>query len=507
MTIPLTGLPLAATMDLQYRLPPPQQVLMSPTIMISLFLIVATIVVAFIMYQRAQAKAKKQKRRDDLLLAKKLLFKRGGTDDDFERLSFVFENYPKLDPAAAVMVHDTFRSRLKPILESTFDQLFSARIERFYFPPPKDTNALAKEKNLKKLVAQTKNVADIQAAAAMIDLMDATLKPGTILKVSFEGIENNYECLVMNYNMQFLNVSLPANNPHLIGSLEPGLRVEGNFETGPSLMAFNTHVLGIVGGSMPFCRLGIWKNAWEVRKRDSVRLGILIEVDFQHISTAASANYTLAQLDKEIGAVRPGRLVDLSLGGGCVETPSSYQFNVGDFIRFTTPLVEGHPPATLLGAIVDIHDLDPQQHEGMIKRMHVQFLALDDVSQRLLARAMKQLQDAATHNDWLKAQRMLAQMRQNQIPETGMMTPQGSGTRTPTGSLKKTGSAASSRSTSRTAQQKTTGSHTRVPGTSATRPIDAKKTNTSIQPAIRPSNTARSQTQPRPRPDTRDVSK
>lgn len=495
MINPLIGLPLAATMDLQYRLPPPQQVLMSPTIMVSLLLFIAAIIVVVFLYQRAQTKAKRQKRRDDLLLAKKLLFKRGGNDEDFERLNFVFENYTRIDPAANVMVHDNFKTRLKPILESTFDQLFAARIERFYFPPPKDTNALAKEKNLKKLVAQTKNVADVQAAAAMIDLMDATLKPGTILKVSFDGIENNYECLVMNYNMQFINVTLPSNNPHLMNSLEPGLRAEGSFETGPSLMAFNSTVLGVVGGSMPFCRLSIWKNAWEVRKRDSVRLGIMIEVDFQHISTAASANYTLAQLDKEIGAIRPGRIVDLSLGGGCVETPSSYQFNVGDFIRFTTSLVDGHPPATLLGSIVDINNLDPQQHEGMVKRLHVQFLALDDVSQRLLARAMKQLQDAATHSDWLKAQRMLAQMRQNKIPEAGMMVPQGGGvTRTPTGSLKKAGT---SSIRARVTQQNATGSHPGVPGTGANRPAEGKNTNTNVQPG-------KSSTQSRPRSDTRD---
>lgn len=436
MTGSLFFLPFAATMDLQYRLPPPQQVLFSPAILVSLVLIAIAIVVVLLLYRRSRAEAMARKRREDLQLARKLLFKRGGSDDDYTKVEFIFNNYPRIDPAATVMIHDYFTARFRPVAESTFDKDFAGRVEKLYFPPPKDTNAIAKEKNLKKLVADTKNVAENQAVAAMIDLMDATLRPGSVLRMNFEGVEGSYDCMVMNYNMQLLNVTLPANHDQLVASLVPGLKVEGSFETGPSLMAFTSSVLGVVAGSMPFCRLTIWRNAWEVRKRDSVRLGISVDVDFQHISTTSNATFKLSQIDKEIGAVRPGRLVDLSLGGGCLDTPSKYAFNIGDFVRFTASLIPGHPPATLLGSIVDIGGLNPEENDGMLKRLHIQFLALDDVSQRLLARAMRQLQENANQEEWLASQRLLEQMRRNNIPDAGMIMPAG-GLRGNTGAAKK----------------------------------------------------------------------
>lgn len=414
-TGPMPTLPLAATMDLQYRLPPIQQVIFTPTIMISLVLFGIALLLIVYFYRKSVVESRRRKRQEDLQLAYKLLVKRGGTEEDSVKMEAVFANHPNIDPAAAVMVQDVFHTTLFPILSQTYGGDFARKMEKIYFPPPKDTAAIAREKNLKKLVENTKNVAETQAEAAMIDLMDATLKPGAVLRVNFEGIEGASECLVMNHNMKSLNITLPANNTYLMESLRKGLSVEGYFESGPSLMAFTSTVLAVVGGNMPFCRLSIWRNAWEVRKRESVRLDITLEIDFQHISTASSASINMSQLEKEIGAVRPGRLVDLSLGGCALETPSTYDFHEGDFIRFTASLVPGHPAATLLGAIVDTRDLVPDENDGMQKRLGVQFLALDDVSQRLLARAMRQLQEASSRQEWLQAQKLLAQMRRNNV--------------------------------------------------------------------------------------------
>ncbi len=404
------------TLDLrQGRLPPFQQVLFSPTIAATLILLLIGVIVFFVLYSRANRIEKAKKREENLKLVQRLLLKRGGSEDDLDKVLFIFNSHPRIDPSAAVMVQEDFLNTVWPLMAKTYGKDFAARIQKFYFPPPKDTNAIAKEKNLKKLVEGTKNVAETQAVAAMIDLMDATLKPGVVLRLTFEGIEGGFNCLTINHSMHFLNATLPANYPTLLSTLQPGLGVEGTFESGPSLMAFTSSIVSVVGGSMPFCRLSVWKNAWEVRKRDSVRLDISLDIDFQHISTAAASSIRMSQLDREMGAVRPGKPVDLSLGGCGIETSSRYDFSEGDFIRFSTALMPGLPPATLLGAIVDIRNLDPEANGGMIKHIGIQFLALDDLSQRLLARAMRQLQEVSSRKEWVRAQRLLEEIRRHNM--------------------------------------------------------------------------------------------
>ncbi|MCC8181165.1 MAG: hypothetical protein LIP23_09690, partial [Planctomycetes bacterium] len=67
-----------------------------------------------------------------------------------------------------------------------------------YFPPPKDTRralCVGAPKDLKALVEERKTSAASQASAAIIDLMDATLKPGIITKLTFEGLEGGHECM------------------------------------------------------------------------------------------------------------------------------------------------------------------------------------------------------------------------------------------------------------------------------------------------------------------------
>ncbi|MDR0361504.1 MAG: PilZ domain-containing protein [Planctomycetota bacterium] len=414
----MSPLPIAATIDLKGRLPPLQQIMLSPTIIISLILLVAAIVIFFILAARTRAESRRKKREEDLRMAQKILARRGGTDEDIQRMDQFFAQNPAVDPSAATLVADVFRDRVRPLLERMYGRDYAFRMEKLYFPPPKDTNSIAKERDLKKLVEETKTVAATQAASAMIDLMDATLKPGMIVHAAFSGVEGGHDCLVMSYAMDSFNITLPANNAHLINSIKPGGTVEGSFESGPSLMAFTSVIEAIVAGSMPFCRLSVWKNAWEVRKRESVRLGMSLDIDFQHISTSSSGAIKVSQLDREISSIRPGRLRDLSLGGCCLDTPLDGKFEIGDFIRFTASLIPGHPRATLLGAIVEVINIpDPGRNENMVKRLHMQFLALDDVSQRLLARAMRHLQDIKSRVEWQQAQQLIEQMRQHDIPK------------------------------------------------------------------------------------------
>jgi c-di-GMP-binding flagellar brake protein YcgR len=238
-------------------------------------------------------------------------------------------------------------------------------------------------------------------------------------RLAFEGLEGGYECIVMGHDMQSVNLTLPAHNDHLVSSLRPGMRIEGTLESGPSLLAFTSVVTQAVAGSLPYCRIEPWRTAWEVRKRESVRLPISLDIDFQHISTSAAASIQMASLDKEIGALRPGKLVDVSLGGCAIETPSSALFREGDMLRFSKSLVAGNPPATLLGALVKIDAINPEENEGCTQRLHVQFLVIDDVSQRILVRTMRQLQDVADRDEWMKAQQLMQQMRRNHVENIG----------------------------------------------------------------------------------------
>lgn len=414
-------LPVAATIDLQYRLPPPQQLLFTPTIAISLVVLGIAVIIMIHLSRRSRQKARAEARREALRTVERVLLKRGGTHDDVDRMLFVFQANPKIDPSAMVMIHEQFLSVMRPKLEKAFDKHFADRMELLYFPPPKETRrALAGQtKDVKELVEEQKSTSAGQTAAAIVDLMDATLKPGVVARLAFEGIESAYECLVMGHDMQTINVTLPAHNDRLMAALHPGVRIEGTLESGPSLMAFTSSVLQAVAGSMPYLRMAPWKSAWEIRKRDSMRLPISLDIDFQHISTVATDNIRMSNLNKEIGTLRPGRLMDISLGGCAIETPSGASFRVGDMIRFAKSLVTGNPPATLLGALVNVDQIDPQENEGSVQRLHVQFLIIDAVSQRILVRTLRQLQDVAEKNDWMQAQSLLQKMRRNRIQNIG----------------------------------------------------------------------------------------
>ena len=416
-----SSLPVGASIDLQYRLPPPQQILLTPTIIVSIVLLgIALVVVVYLAY-RGRVKAKKEARIEAIRMAEKILLKRGGTSEDVDRMLFIFRSHRDLDPAAMVMIKDRFHADLRPLLEVTFDKNFGERMEKIFFPPPKDTRRAlaAQDKDVKAVVEEQKATASNQTAAAIMDLMDATLKPGVLTRLAFEGLEGGYECIVMGHDMQSVNVTLPAHNDQLVASLKPGMRIEGTLESGPSLMAFTSAVIQAVAGSMPYCRITSWKSAWEVRKRDSLRLPISLDIDFQHISTASADSIKMSNLEKEIGTIRPGKLMDVSLGGCCIETPSSAQFRVGDMLRFSKSLVPGNPPATLLGALVRIDSIDPAINDGSTQRLHIQFLVIDDVSQRILVRTLRQLQDLMDRDDWMKAQQLLQKMRRNRIQNIG----------------------------------------------------------------------------------------
>ncbi|MCD8352632.1 MAG: PilZ domain-containing protein [Planctomycetaceae bacterium] len=415
------GLPVAATMDLQYRLPPPQQLLFTPTILISVVVLVAAIIIMVYLSRRARIKARQEARREALKMVERILLKRGGNHDDADRMLYIFRSHPKLDPSSMIMVHDQFRESIVPLLQENFDEKFAERMEKLYFPPPKDTrHALSGQtKDVKAMVEDQKSTSSGQTAAAILDLMDATLKPGVLSRLAFDGVEGGYECLIMGHDLHSINVTLPAHNDKLVASIRPGQRIEGTLESGPSLMAFTSEVIQAVAGTMPYLRMAPWSSAWEIRKRDSMRLPISLEIDFQHISTAAADSIKMSSLHKEIGTLRPGMLMDVSLGGCCIETPSDAVFHVGDMVRFAKSLVSGNPPATLLGAVVNIDSIDPEQNEGSIQRLHIQFLVIDDVSQRILVRTLRQLQDVAERSEWMQAQQLLQKMRRARIQNIG----------------------------------------------------------------------------------------
>lgn len=422
-------LPVAATFEGPVRLPPFQQIIVNPTIIASLILLGIALVVIIFLAFRAKMRAKWESRQDALRMAERILLKRGGEQDDVSRVKYVFDSNRAIDVAATVMVKESFLSMLRPHLAKLYGDEFADRIEKFYFPPPKDTRkalGVGAPQDLKELVEERRSVASTQASAALLDLMDATLRPGVVVKLIFSGIEGGYECMVMGHDMQYINVTLPANNNLLVAALQPGLPVEGSLESGPSLMAFTAEVVQAVAGSMPYCRLTAWKTAWEVRTREAVRLPISIDIDFHHISTAATNAVRLSNIDKELGAIRPGKLIDISLGGCCIETPSASVFNVGDMLRFSKSLVTGNPPATLLGAIVHTEGIDPEEHDGCRQRLHVQFLVIDDVSQRILVRTMRQLQDVMAREEWMQAQQLLQRMRRNKLENYGT-SPGGAG--------------------------------------------------------------------------------
>ena len=215
-------------------------------------------------------------------------------------------------------------------------------------------------------------------------------------------------------------MTLPANNDKLLDILRSGTAIEGTVENGSTLLAFTSEVIQAVAGSMPYCRIAAWRTAWEVRKRQALRLPVSLEFDFQHIATGGTETIHMASINNRVGAIRPGRMVDISIGGCCIESPSSSKFVHGDIIRFSQSLMNGMPPATFLGSIVKIDPIDkPEEHGGVRQRLHIQFLLVDDVSQRLLLRAIKHIQEVTDQDKWVQAQRLMQQMRRYNIPILG----------------------------------------------------------------------------------------
>ncbi len=415
--------PAAAAAEI--HLPAPQQLIYTPTILVSVILLIIALVVVVYMSRRAHVRGRQEARRSALRTMEKVITRRGGSPDDVDRMFSIFSSHPGCDPAAMIMLKDRFHDELLPLIEKAFDKAFGERMEKLFFPPFKETrHALAiQNQEDEKLVEELKSATAAKTAEAISNLMDAVLRPGVITRLCFEGLEGGHECMIMGYDRSAINVTLPSHSDKFIAALQSGMGIDGTLEHGPSLIGFTASVIQAIAGSMPYCRITPWASAWEIRKRASVRLPAVLDIDFQHISTASEDSINMSNLEKEIGTLRPGRLVDLSHGGCCIETPSSGAFHTGDMIRFSRMLAPGDPPATFLGAIVNIDTLDPDQNTGSLQRLHVQFLIIDDVSQRILVRALRQLQNERERDEWIKAQQLLQKIRKHNIENIGSPVP------------------------------------------------------------------------------------
>ncbi|MDR2390886.1 MAG: PilZ domain-containing protein [Planctomycetota bacterium] len=424
------GLPLAVS-DGYHRLPGFETApLFTPTVVITLFVFAIAIVVMAYLSYRNRIRRGWERREEALRLAEKKLRKSGGDQDDVDRFFELFDENPKIEPGDTLILKDKFKVILRPVIDKKFGSEYGERLESLFFPPSREGRITAMIPPTQSRVDAFKSAAGgkveatinlgPQTPAGILDLMDATLRPGVMLRLNFAGAEGGYNCLVMGHDLKGINVTLPANNDKLLSILQSGTAIEGTVESGSTLLAFTSEVIQAVAGSMPYCRIAAWCTAWEVRKRQAMRLPISLDLDFQHIPTGDTETIHMASINNRLGAIRPGRMVDISVGGCCLESPSSSKFDPGDIARFSKSLMEGMPPATFLGSIVKVDPIDkPEEHEGSRQRLHIQFLLVDDVSQRLLLRAVKHIQEAAEQNEWVQAQRLMQQMRRNNIPMLG----------------------------------------------------------------------------------------
>ncbi|MCC8167462.1 MAG: hypothetical protein LIQ31_15310 [Planctomycetes bacterium] len=132
--VPMPPVPVGATIDLQGRLPPPQQTLLTPTIIVSITLLIIAIIVVIYLAQRSRVRAKREAYRDALRMAEKILLKRGGTPDDVDHVLNIFRAVPKLDPAAIIMMKTRFHDEFLPYLDRKFTKTYGEKIEKLFFP-------------------------------------------------------------------------------------------------------------------------------------------------------------------------------------------------------------------------------------------------------------------------------------------------------------------------------------------------------------------------------------
>lgn len=429
-------MPLAAAVE-SYGLPPLQQVIFSIPILISVIILIAIGVVLYYAMRKSAVKEREQLRQDALQLARRVLLKRGGTDADWKKIIAAFESGNNLNPTAIFMQKDIFAGTFVPLLTGQFDQKFAQRMFSIFFPPQRDSARIVEGQPQQQGPQRTKETQRVAAGAAasnsatsdsnrfssrritsqgVLDLMDGSLRPGSMATLKFRGIDDPMQCVVMGHNSQNIDFALPAGKQRLVPKITPGLRVEGFLEHGPVLLGFTSAVIMAVGGSMPYVRMEAWHTARDIRKRDAVRLHLSLEITFQHIPTSQADAIRMSALDQESGSVIPGRLIDVSLGGCCIETASNNMFKIGDMIRFSKALAPNTEPVTLLGSLVNSK---PATDENPFQRLNIQYLLVDETSQIQLVRALKQLHQQSAQQEWMRAQQLLQKMRHNKIQSIG----------------------------------------------------------------------------------------
>ncbi|MDR3211414.1 MAG: PilZ domain-containing protein [Planctomycetota bacterium] len=458
----------APPLALEY-LPSIQQIYFSPSIAITILLLVLCIVGAFLFNYYHSRKVKRANFQDNLVMARRALHKRGATDNDIEKALRTLKTLTEIDLSRALIMRSTFHDKVWSPLSQMHNQAFANHIQEILFPKGRSTivginradntspgtgtgtgtsesvtaNAVNSNSEYSPVVSDTGFFTKISSAeldllgendtfsesqpAATAATTRATakpspdpvapsqLEPGMSLRMNFSGINGSIVCHVIRHDKTGITITIPTDYPSLIQTLHPGTTANGIYESGTSLMAFVTEVTSVSTSSLPFVKLAVWKNVWEVRKRDSLRLRIDLQIHFQHVTTAGTNMIDMNELEKAIDFLHPGRLSDISLGGCSLETEENLGFAIGDLLRFRAQLITGQSPGTFLGSIVHVHSDKAENENKSLHNLGIQFISMSDISQRLLIQTIHRLQQSHENEVKQKAVELIEQLKTRKI--------------------------------------------------------------------------------------------
>ena len=240
--------------------------------------------------RETEKKESEAKRHESVKMIRNMILENGGSRDDSRKMEAVFSRYSYIDPGHVVADKRRFRNLLKPLIIRYHGHDFAQRMEQFCFPPAKKPAPPPPDFGLDDFPtsvfeacesgpsgaasAMSSTTLDMSSTAIyedadgkrsdMLELMDATLKPGLALQLSFAGLIRGCESQLIGHNRNGIWVKLPSGDIRLRNSIRHGIWVEGSFATNSSRLAFSSEVMEVTPGNPPVVRLDVWKDAWEL---------------------------------------------------------------------------------------------------------------------------------------------------------------------------------------------------------------------------------------------------
>jgi len=283
---------------------------------------------------------------------------------------YFFAN-PDLDPESCVMDSALFARTLGPFWIEEFGQELHSVTSGLLF----NRQNPVVDAERRKPPTGGKKAKEPSAALPFVT-------PGHAIRIVPTDGQEGFSDVILNTRADRIVVSMP----HTV-RLKPGQAVEVHLDIGLALCGLVGRVVEISQDPPPACQIGKFVEGWVIRRRQAIRLKMTRPIRFGCMPVSETPQVqSLTEINSRLAPTFAGELQDLSYGGCHITTAEDHDFRKGDLVRYSIELVADSPPASLYGAVV--HTV--RRHGGAGVGLHIQFLVLDNGTQEVLARALRQ---------------------------------------------------------------------------------------------------------------------